>query len=101
MRIRYVLAEKEPLIVGYDQNAWASAFDYHDHPLEPALAALEAVRANTHALLRRLPEEAWKKEGWHTERGRYTVEDWLITYADHLEGHSSQIERNLASWHAR
>ncbi len=29
LRIRYLIAEKEPLIVGYDQDAWARVFDYH------------------------------------------------------------------------
>src|SRR6266571_7500727 len=90
-RIRFVVAEKEPLIVGYDQDGWASTFDYHSHPLEPALAAVEAARANTVALLRRLPAKAWAKEGKHTESGRYGAEDWLRVYAEHLEKHSRQI----------
>ncbi len=34
-RIRYLVAEPDPVIVGYDQERWASVFDYHDHPLEP------------------------------------------------------------------
>ena len=46
-RIRYVIAEQEPTIQGYDQDRWALAFDYHASPLEPALAVVEAVRANT------------------------------------------------------
>jgi hypothetical protein len=97
-RIRYVLAEREPLVLGYDQDAWAQTFDYHKHPLEPALQTVEAVRANTVALLRRLPEEAWKREGRHTDSGRYTAEDWLRIYAEHVEKHSRQIERTLAAW---
>src|SRR5438093_1142821 len=47
MRLRYLLAEPEPVIVGYDQDRWAMTFDYHAHPLELALATVEAVRANT------------------------------------------------------
>jgi DinB superfamily len=97
-RIRYLLAEKDPLVLGYDQASWAEQFDYHAHPLEPALLTIEAVRANTCALLDRLPEEAWTREGRHTESGRYTAEDWLRSYSEHLEGHSRQIERNLAAW---
>ena len=101
LRIRYLAAEKEPLIVGYDQTVWAQAFDYHAHPLREALATVEAVRANTVPLLRRLPEAAWSREGRHTESGRYTAEDWLSIYAEHLEKHSRQIERNLEAWQAR
>ena len=58
------------------------------------------LRANTVALLRRLPEAAWVREGRHTESGRYTAEDWLAIYADHLEGHARQIETNVELWQA-
>src|SRR5687767_15111231 len=81
LRIRYLVAEKDPLIVGYDQARWARVFDYHEAPIAPALATVEAVRANTAALLRRLPEQAWSASGRHTESGGYTAEDWLRIYA--------------------
>ncbi len=100
-RIRYLAAEANPVVLGYDQNAWAQRFDYHSHPIETALATVDAVRANTAALIRRLPDEAWAREGRHTESGRYTAEDWLRIYAAHLEEHARQIEKNLAAWEAR
>lgn len=98
MRIRYLLAEQDPLIVGYDQDAWVGVLDYHNLPLEPALATVEAVRANTVPLLKRLPESAWSRKGRHTESGTYGVEQWMNIYAEHLEIHARQIERNLAAW---
>jgi DinB family protein len=100
LRIRYLAAEEHPLIVGYDQARWARVLDYHSAPLEPALAVVHAVRANTAALLKRLPEETWSATAEHTESGHYTAEEWLRIYAVHLEKHSGQIERNVAAWHA-
>lgn len=100
LRLRYLLAEKDPVIVGYDQEEWARRFDYHQHPLEPALAAVAAVRAHTVPVLRSLQEPDWSREGRHTESGRYTTEDWMCTYAEHLEKHAGQIERNHAAWTA-
>ncbi len=100
-RIRYLAAERDVVIAGYDQDAWAVLFDYHALPLEPALTTVEAVRANTLALIRRLPDDAWAREGRHTESGRYGAEDWLRTYAVHLEEHARQIEGNLAAWRAQ
>ena len=100
LRIRYLVAEKEPLIVGYDQDAWARLFDYHAQPIEESLAATAAARARTVPLLRRMGEADWRKAGRHTESGPYTAEDWLRIYAVHLEGHARQIERNLAAWKA-
>jgi len=100
LRIRYLVAEPAPTILGYDQDAWAARLDYHAHPVEPALRTVEAVRAHTVALLRRLPPEAWAREGRHTESGRYTARDWLVVYSEHLEKHAAQIEANLAAWEA-
>jgi hypothetical protein len=100
LRIRYVLAEKDPVIIGYDQEEWARAFDYHSEPLGPALVAVEAARGRTVPLLRRLGEADWAKQGRHTEEGPYSTEDWLRIYAAHLEGHAAQIGRNLEAWSA-
>jgi len=98
MRLRYLLAEPEPLIVGYDQDVWAKRFDYHTHPIDVALATVKAVRANTVPLLERATEQDWRRVGRHTESGPYSAEDWLAVYAEHLEKHSRQIERNLEAW---
>lgn len=100
-RIRFLLAEPEPVIVAYDQAQWAKSFDYHAAPIDVALSTVDAVRANTAALLRRLPEKAWSAEGTHTESGRYTAVTWLEIYAEHLEKHSRQIERNVEAWSSR
>jgi DinB family protein len=99
-RIRFLVAEPSPTIQGYDQEKWATTFGYHDLPLEPALAVVDAVRASTTALIRGLPESAWTRSGRHTESGPYSAEDWLAIYADHLEGHARQIENNVAQWKA-
>ena len=99
-RIRVVVSEKDPVIQGYDEAQWARDFDYHAHPLDIALAAVDAVRANTAALLLRLPEVAWSRVGRHTESGRYGAVDWLRIYAEHLENHARQIEANVAAWKA-
>ena len=101
-RIRFLAAEPDPVLIqGYDEANWAAAFDYHAHPIELALATVDAVRANTAALLRRLPEEVWGRAGRHSQSGRYTAEDWLRIYAAHLEEHSRQIEANVAAWRSR
>lgn len=99
-RIRYVMAEDRPVIVAYDQEAWASRLGYDRHPIGVALLVVEAVRAHTAALIRELPDEAWQREAAHSEFGRHTAEDWLKTYGEHLEKHAGQIERNLAAWEA-
>jgi hypothetical protein len=100
-RIRILVVDKAPVIQGYDEAAWARDLDYHQHPVELALATVDAVRANTAALLRRLPPSAWQKTGRHTESGPYTAESWLGIYGEHLEVHARQIESNMAGWQTR
>ncbi|MCC6627861.1 MAG: DinB family protein [Chloroflexi bacterium] len=99
-RIRMLLAEPQPLIVGYDQDGWAVRLDYHAHPLALALAAVTAVRANTVPLLRATPAASWQRAGRHTESGPYTAEDWLRSYGAHLEEYAQQIAANLVAWQA-
>ena len=99
-RIRYLTAEPEPLVLDYNEAQWAVTFDYHSHPLDLALATVDAVRANTLALIRRLPETAWSRVGRHTASGPYGAEDWLRIYAAHLEDHAAQIDANVAAWKA-
>lgn len=98
LRIRHLVSQAPPLIQGYDQERWAVALDYHRHPLDVALATVAAVRAHTVPLLRRLTDGDWAMVATHSESGRYTAEDWLRIYAEHLEQHAGQIERNLAAW---
>ena len=100
-RIRTLVAEQDPQIVGYDQDEWARKFDYHSRSMELALATVEAVRANTLPIIEALTDADWAKVGTHTESGRYGAEDWLKSYGDHLQVHSAQIRRNLAAWRSR
>ncbi|HLP30052.1 MAG TPA: DinB family protein [Geothrix sp.] len=97
-RIRLLLAEVEPLIVGYDENLWARRFDYHASDPELALHVVETVRAHTSAMLATLPDQAWGRMGRHTHSGPYGTDHWLRSYGEHLEVHAAQIRRNLTAW---
>jgi hypothetical protein len=99
MRIRYLVGEEGPMIVGYDQDRWARTFDYHRLSIDLSLRQLESVRAWTAAFIRTLPESAWSRTGRHTEiEETYTADMWLGIYAEHLEVHARQIRRNLEAW---
>ena len=97
-RLRVLIAEANPVIVGYDQAAWANLLDYHARPIDVALDAVVAARASTAEFVRSLPPEAWGRSGRHTESGHYTAEDWLRIYATHLHDHADQIASNVATW---
>ena len=100
-RIRYLTGESDLTLDNYDQDRWATDFDYHAHPFDAALATVEAVRANTLPLLRRLPARAWERVHQHKKKGPYTATDWLRTYAVHLHEHAQQIVANVTAWRER
>jgi len=99
-RIRYLVAEDNATIHGYDPDDWAKKFSYMDHPLEASMLTVEAVRANTVPILRRFSEEDWGSTGTHSESGVYSADGWLQIYAAHLEQHTAQVKSVIAAWEA-
>ncbi len=93
IRLRRLLAEDDPTIHGYDQNAFAKDLFYSERPIGPALEAFRAARDTTSEILDRLSEEQWARQGRHTENGPYGVETWLEIYAAHAHDHAAQLER--------
>ncbi len=91
IRLRRLLVEDKPLIQGYDQDQFASKLRYNERDMAPSLEAFRAARATTAQLLSLMSEEEWRREGVHSESGRYTVEDWLVIYAAHAHTHAAQI----------
>jgi hypothetical protein len=90
VRLRRLLAEDRPHILGYDQDEFARRLHY-DRPHEASLELFRSVRESTAELLERLQPADWLREGTHSESGRYTVETWLKIYADHAHKHARQI----------
>jgi hypothetical protein len=93
LRLRQLLDEENPVIHGYDQDNRAARLKYNERDIAPAFDALRGARATTVQLLALMSEDDWKREGTHTESGRYTVEDWLRIYAAHAHNHAAQIRR--------
>ena len=92
IRLRRLLAEDDPVIAAYDEEAFARRLHY-DRPIGPSLDALAAARSTTLQILERLSDEDWARTGTHSESGPYGVEDWLRIYAAHGRDHAEQIRR--------
>jgi hypothetical protein len=93
IRLRRLLVEESPTIQGYDQAEFAVRLKYNEREIEPALDAFRAARATTAQLFGFMSEEDWKREGHHTESGKWGVEDWLRVYAAHAHDHAAQIKK--------
>lgn len=92
IRLRRLIAEESPQIIGYDQDEYAQKL-YYDRPIDPSMAVFNAVRMSTADILDRLTEEEWQRAGMHSESGEYSVLDWLQIYAVHAHEHADQIRR--------
>jgi hypothetical protein len=68
IRLRLLIAQDEPTLLGYDQEAFVRNL-YPDRPIEPSLAAFQAARAATAPILRRLSEEQWRRAGTRSRIG--------------------------------
>ena len=96
MRIRRLIVEENPLIQGYDQDAFASML-FYDRPVEASLAAFRYARESTAPILERMCDEQWRRTGTHSESGTYTAIAWLEIYAVHAHEHADQIRRARAA----
>lgn len=92
IRLRRLIAEDRPEILGYDEPEYARRLHY-DRPIAPSLEVVRAVRASSLQLLESLTPDEWEREGTHSESGSYSVDDWLRIYAAHPHEHADQLAR--------
>jgi hypothetical protein len=92
IRLRRLVAEDNPTILGYDGDEFARRLHY-DRPIEPSLEVLRAVRIASLQLLESLTPVEWQRAGTHSESGPYSVDSWLAIYTDHPRDHADQIRR--------
>ncbi|HEU0140853.1 MAG TPA: DinB family protein [Bryobacteraceae bacterium] len=91
VRFRRVIAEENPALIAYDQEAWARHLGYSRRKLSQALESFRRIRSENHELLKALPEEAFSRTGTHNERGVLSLLDLLKIYTEHAEQHARQI----------
>ena len=91
-RFRQVIAENQPTLVAFDQDAWARNLDYRRRKPKQSLEAFRRVRAENHELLKELPESAFARTGNHTERGPVTLLQMVEGAAQHAESHARQMQ---------
>ncbi len=101
IRLRRLIAEDNPPIIGYDGDEFARKLHYGKRPVQPSLDAIRSARETTASILERLSDGDWKRAGTHSEIGPYSVETWLGIYSTHCHEHAEQIERALGEARSR
>ena len=95
-RLKRMIAEENPTLIGYDENKYVTNLFYDDQPADVAVALLDANRKLFATVLRKLPEKAWGRKGTHNQRGAITVGSYLKEVVDHLEHHVNFIHKKRA-----
>ena len=97
-RKRRIVAEDNPLLVSYDENAFIARIASDRSDLAEVLDLFEANRRFTARWLRTLPREAFARTGIHTQRGKVTLQQIVEIYANHVDHHLKFVaekRRNL------
>src|SRR5215468_9042522 len=58
-RLRQVIAEENPTLIAFDQDAWTRNLDYARRKPKQSLEAFRRVRAENYELLKELPADAF------------------------------------------
>lgn len=93
-RWRITLAQDNPKLAGYDQEAWAKL----PHPSFPELlSAFASLRRANVWLIEETPSSEWDKPAFHEERGEEPFGMSVRLLAGHDIAHLKQLEQTIAA----
>jgi uncharacterized damage-inducible protein DinB len=92
-RLKKVLAEEEPLLISFDQNAWANDLGYDLLDREQYLLLFQLLRSSMQTILDHLTNEQGERVGVYDDAGRFTFKQLLEFRVQHVHDHLAQIER--------
>lgn len=101
-RYRKAIAEPGGDVVGYDEDKFTAAIDYHAQSLGDSLAGFRLLRKLAAAQLRTIVDRDWTALNFrHSVRGLVNLETWIGDYIGHVADHRALVDRNIKMYHAR
>jgi hypothetical protein len=91
-RMRLIVGSSGTTIQPFDQDVWASVFQYGKRDAKQSLEVFRTLRENNLLMLKALPKEAWDNYGMHMERGKETIAHLARMFAGHDTNHVRQVE---------
>jgi len=91
-RIKRVIAENEPTLLGGDENVFAARLAYHERDADEELLLIETVRKQVARILRTLKPEDFQRRGIHSEAGPLTLEGFVQRSIKHIPHHVRFID---------
>ncbi|MCM0623933.1 DinB family protein [Lysinibacillus sp. OL1_EC] len=92
-RLKKVLAEDEPILVSFDQDAWANTLSYDLLDREQYLHLFKLLRTSMQPILDNLTSEQSRRVGIYIDQERFTFKQLLEFRVQHVRDHLDQIER--------
>lgn len=86
-RIKRIIAEDRPQLIGADENRFASQLAYHQRDWDEELVLVERTRSQLARILRTHPDSILQRVGVHNERGPRTLEQMLTSAINHIPHH--------------
>jgi hypothetical protein len=86
-RMKRIIAEDNPLLISYDETAFANALGYERMDVRLACDLFRLNRELTAQMLLAQPDEAFNRTGVHNQKGKVSVLEIVSGYADHLDHH--------------
>lgn len=87
-RMRRIAAEELPLLIGYDETAFAKQPWYDAADLAIVCDLFAVHRRFTAQWLATLPADAWARAGIHNQYGKITIADMVPMYIRHVDHHA-------------
>jgi hypothetical protein len=92
-RLKKVLAEDEPTLFSFDQDAWVNNLGYDLLDREQYLLLFKLLRSSMLTILDSLTREQSERVGVYPDQERFTFKQLLEFRVEHVRGHLAQIER--------
>lgn len=95
VRIRMVLTDENPALVGYDEQAWAARFTMCDVNVAGSVERFRALRDANLRLFESLEDAEWSRIGTHLDQGELSIATIVEKMIAHDREHLGQIRKLL------
>lgn len=99
-RYRWILAQDEPTLIGYDQDLWVQRLHGEDDDPQEMLSMFRALRRSNLDLWARTSVSDRERVGMHSERGPESLDLSFRLMSGHDLFHLAQMRRTLDSLRA-
>jgi hypothetical protein len=90
-RIKRLISEQRPLLIGYDETQFAKSLRYHERDVSEELDLFDLGRRNLARILRLLSDDCLNRQGVHSESGMITLRQAIEIEIEHVPHHLKYV----------